>query len=267
MNRQRYFTHDYNSRSDEKIVRLRRALGWAGYGVYWAIVEKLHESGASLACDYGTTAYELMVDEETVKRVIEDFGLFYVKDGKFGSKSVDRRVQDTGARSEAARVGGLASWAARVERDLNNRSTVVDQPFNTTSTINKEINKERKKERTYRGASATPTPASPWFGFDSFWTAYPKRKDKIGAARAWNKLRPDAELQKKIMMVLEEHKKRPDWLKDGGQYVPHPKTWLNGRRWEDEVSTQPTTGDPTGKPTEYKTNAEFYAAHGIKLAE
>ncbi|MNY63023.1 hypothetical protein D3C86_1999290 [compost metagenome] len=28
-----------------------------------------------------------------------------------------------------------------------------------------------------------------------------------------------------------------DWLKDGGKYVPMPTTWLNGRRWEDEVKT------------------------------
>ena len=27
--------------------------------------------------------------------------------------------------------------------------------------------------------------------------------------------------------------------KDGGQFVPHPTTWLNQRRWEDEVDTIP----------------------------
>jgi hypothetical protein len=30
------------------------------------------------------------------------------------------------------------------------------------------------------------------------------------------------------------------WTKDNGQFVPHPSTWLNGKRWEDEVP-EPTS--------------------------
>jgi hypothetical protein len=25
-----------------------------------------------------------------------------------------------------------------------------------------------------------------------------------------------------------------EWTKDGGQFIPHPATWLNQKRWEDE---------------------------------
>jgi len=29
------------------------------------------------------------------------------------------------------------------------------------------------------------------------------------------------------------------WNRDGGRYIPHPSTWLNGRRWEDELAPAP----------------------------
>ena len=41
-----YFSHDYNARNDIKIQALLVEHGAAGYGVYWIIVEILHEETA-----------------------------------------------------------------------------------------------------------------------------------------------------------------------------------------------------------------------------
>jgi hypothetical protein len=38
-----YTTHDSNARNDPAIIRLRLAHGWAGYGIYWAVIEVLRE--------------------------------------------------------------------------------------------------------------------------------------------------------------------------------------------------------------------------------
>ena len=35
--------------------------------------------------------------------------------------------------------------------------------------------------------------------------------------------------------AVEKQKKTDQWTRDGGQYIPHPATWLNQRRWEDEI--------------------------------
>ena len=32
------------------------------------------------------------------------------------------------------------------------------------------------------------------------------------------------------------HKRLDQWKKDSGRFVPYPATWLNNRRWEDELS-------------------------------
>jgi len=75
-------------------------------------------------------------------------------------------------------------------------------------------------------------------GFDRFWAAYPKRKAKADARKAWAKLNPSVELTDTIIDALAWQSRQPDWLKDDGQYIPFPATWLRGERWEDE----PTEG-------------------------
>lgn len=70
--------------------------------------------------------------------------------------------------------------------------------------------------------------------FERFWKAYPVKKAKEKARRAWRKLHPDLALCRKMSAALELDKQSDDWKRDGGRYIPHPSTWLNGRRWEDE---------------------------------
>ena len=72
-------------------------------------------------------------------------------------------------------------------------------------------------------------------GFAEFWSAYPLKKAKATAEKAWQKLKPSADLQATILSAIAAHKLSADWQRDGGQYIPHPTTWLNQRRWEDEV--------------------------------
>jgi len=72
-------------------------------------------------------------------------------------------------------------------------------------------------------------------GFAEFWAAYPRRVAKAAAVKAFAKLRADDDLLRKILAGLSEAKRSPGWLKDGGQFVPHPASWLNGRRWEDQL--------------------------------
>lgn len=80
-------------------------------------------------------------------------------------------------------------------------------------------------------------------GFVSFWTAYPKKVAKPEAMKAWIKVAPDAELTSQIMAGLARAKQSKDWTKDDGQFIPHPTTWLNQRRWEDEVGAAAAGGE------------------------
>lgn len=71
--------------------------------------------------------------------------------------------------------------------------------------------------------------------FALFWKLYPRKVGKANAEKAWSKLKVDADLFERMASALAAWAVSPDWTKDGGQFIPHPATWLNGKRWDDEL--------------------------------
>lgn len=71
--------------------------------------------------------------------------------------------------------------------------------------------------------------------FSKFWKLYPRKTAKVKANREWLKIKPSADLFNKIMESLGQHIASREWLKDSGQFIPHPSTWLHQKRWEDEL--------------------------------
>lgn len=84
------------------------------------------------------------------------------------------------------------------------------------------------------------------YPFDEFWKAYPKKKAKEAARKAWNKLKPNEVLGKEIIQAVTDAANTKDWLKENGKYIPYPATYLNGKRWEDERND--VNGQNTGNP-------------------
>lgn len=73
--------------------------------------------------------------------------------------------------------------------------------------------------------------------FERFWSVYPKKVAKGNAIKAWKKLKIDSNLLDLILKAISQQKTSEAWTKDKGQFIPYPATWLNDRRWEDEVSS------------------------------
>lgn len=92
-----------------------------------------------------------------------------------------------------------------------------------------------EKRREEKNIKPPKSPKGDWPGFDAFWSAYPKKKSRADALKAWNKLRPDDALQQLMISAVRVHGATAEWMKDGGQFIPLGATWINGRRWEDEV--------------------------------
>lgn len=70
--------------------------------------------------------------------------------------------------------------------------------------------------------------------FNIFWNRYPKRVGKEKAQKAFFKICLDDVLFSKILNALDLFKKTNDWLKNQGQFIPYPASWINQKRWEDE---------------------------------
>ena len=94
-------------------------------------------------------------------------------------------------------------------------------------------------------SNPNPTPAQHEEAFGAFWTAYPNKKAKPAALKAFTKLKPDTALLDEMLKAIATQKQWAQWQKDNGQYIPMPSTWLNQRRWEDELPKE-NHGLPAG---------------------
>jgi len=94
---------------------------------------------------------------------------------------------------------------------------------------------EREKERENEKENEKENESKKAANFDRFWEAYPRKVGKVKAQTAFQKVTVPVEI---LLSAIAEQKKSPQWQKDGGQFIPHPATWLNGKRWEDQITTE-----------------------------
>ena len=71
--------------------------------------------------------------------------------------------------------------------------------------------------------------------FDEFWQEYPKKIGKGYAFECFKKIKPTKELVDIMIEAIKKQKKSDMWKRDKGQYIPNPSTWLNQKRWEDDL--------------------------------
>ena len=65
-------------------------------------------------------------------------------------------------------------------------------------------------------------------------TGVSKKTGKQYALKAWNKIKPTAELHERIMQAVDAQKRSDQWRRENGRYIPNPSTWLNGGYWDNE---------------------------------
>lgn len=77
--------------------------------------------------------------------------------------------------------------------------------------------------------------------FEQFWQQYPRKIGKKAALAAWGRA-DDRPALAEILLAVDHAKRSEQWTKDGGQFIPHPATWLNQGRWADVVEASPKGG-------------------------
>lgn len=110
-----YFSHDFNARNDRKISALVMDYKSAGYGIFWAACEMMHEEGGELELDdltYSAISKDLNEDFELVKTVIEGciskYKLFIINEEKLNSKRVSKNLNKKQDISEKRRQAAFA---------------------------------------------------------------------------------------------------------------------------------------------------------------
>ena len=118
--------------------------------------------------------------------------------------------------------------------------------------------KVKEKDKDKRALTRSPRPSADVDRlFDKFWLMYPRHEGKQAARKAFDRLGVDDALLGVMVEAITRQRQSAQW--SDPRYVPHPATWLNGRRWEDE----PVTGTSGGK----KVSAQQYEQRDYDEAE
>ena len=71
--------------------------------------------------------------------------------------------------------------------------------------------------------------------FETFWNLYPRKIGKKAAKKAWDAAQ-DRPALSRILAAITSARASHEWIKDRGKWIPHPATWLNQGRWDDELT-------------------------------
>lgn len=153
-----------------------------------------------------------------------------------------------GASPEREGLGGFLVSASSPSVSESDRTGSLISP------LRESVNVMSERRRRVRGADYSA-------GFLSFWAAFPRKEGKGAARDKWTQLAPPLDA---VLAALAWQCTTEQWRKDGGAFVPHPATYLNQRRWEDE-KPGPAGGKPPPVPGAPPGMGEYCEFHKVVL--
>ena len=109
---------------------------------------------------------------------------------------------------------------------------------------------QKADDRKAKSPCPSMTPEEKDTLFNRFWQAYPRKVGKGSAQKVFDRLQVDRPLLEEMLCKIEQAKRSHQW--QDMQYIPYPATWLNGRRWEDEL---PAENKRPAKEVNFDANA------------
>ncbi len=135
--------------------------------------------------------------------------------------------------SKGRRKGRPPSEQGQLEEEGTRRIIPPIVPQEVDERVDKET-ANRESEESADPSLNSQTQKQYSEEFESFWKVYPKKAGKIAAWKAWQKNRRERPALESILSAIEKQKKSDQWKKERGQFIPHPATWINQGRWDDE---------------------------------
>ena len=175
--------------------------------------------------------------------------------------------------SEAGRKSGESRAASRAgtnkntgrKKSLNGRSTDVQRKPNTSSSSSSSSSSSENTINTI----STDGQQTQVDQFAAFWQTYPRKISKPNAIKAWQKA-----IRITSPEVIIQGAARYAKVRAGAdpEFTAHPATWLNGRRWEDDLTPPPKPNPLAWQKEMFRkfnsgeiTEAEFNAAVKAKM--
>lgn len=153
----------------------------------------------------------------------------------------NRTSDSVKGRSSIARDNAKAGWEKRrKEREKADANGNASRIANGNAKDDVSQCLDRQTDRQIKNTSSSTV--KPSKEFDTFWAQYPRKVGKQAAIKAYTKAlkltTPDVVIAG--VERLKREAREP-------QFIPHPATWLNEGRWDDEPAQPSQTLSPWSK--------------------
>lgn len=175
---------------------------------------------------------DLMAGCPGVGKAMLTVGWAEVKDGDHGGVILPNFRQHNAPMTPAEKQS-----AYRVRQKSTDDTNDVERYGALPAIGNKAVTREEKRREEYKDPPNPPR--GDGVRFVRFWECYPRKTAKQAAEKAFAKLNPSDSLLEEILKALVSQCGWEQWRKDNGAYIPHPATWINQRRWEDQLPQTP----------------------------
>lgn len=148
------------------------------------------------------------------------------ENGLFYNKRVESEINKRNKYCETLSLNAKSGWE---KRNANNATAYANaeqkhmqgENENENKNVNKSINRIININSLYIDL------------FNILWSVYPRKDGKQYAIECFARLNPNAELTQTIKEAIERARKTKQW--QDRQFIPHFSTYINQRRWEDEI--------------------------------
>jgi uncharacterized protein YdaU (DUF1376 family) len=187
---------------------------------YLRLIWMYYDSEKPLPNDIEVLALQVGLPIDDVHLLLRAY--FRLEDGVWKHSRCDAEIEEYRSFVDKKSRAGKAS----AEQRKNSSTTSDEQVLNECSTDVQLTNNHKPITNNQEYIDR----------FDIFWKQYPRKVAKPNALKAWLKIKPDDVVLKKMLAAINNQGLSSKEI----QFVPHPASWLNAQRWEDEI-TAPTT--------------------------
>ncbi len=217
----------------------------AEFGAYDRLLDHYYATEQPIPANraYGICRAQSRDDRAAVDGVLTEF--FELTEAGWVQGRAEEVIAEALPRIEAARENGKKGGRPRKPVATEQKPAGFSEE---TQAATKDADSEKASQSQSKKEISNPSGSHPAEGggdrFDAFWLAYPRKVGKDAARKAFAKRKPSAQLLQAMIAALERQRATEQWQRDGGQFIPHPSTWLNEGRWQDEV---PVPGQGAGE--------------------
>lgn len=182
-------------------------------------------------------------DRAAVDRVLGEF--FTLTGAGWEQQRAEEMIADALPRIQAARENGKKGGRPRKPEGNGKEPSGFAEETQQEPKEEPSAKASQSQKRKEISKAAPSHPAAAAAGpFERFWKAYPRKVGKDAACKAFEKRRPTEALLQSMLDAIDAQLKTEQWQREGGQFIPHPSTWLNEGRWQDET---PVPGQGAGE--------------------